>query len=506
MNRSHKTVLPGLIALSGLAIAALIGLLIAGNFGEMLLALFSVAIAVPGIYFIARRFTDRSGWLLLAGWLVMLAANSVQYLSEVPIGYAHEFILFGMALVIAQRVWRTVGQDTALKVIVILWFAYMALTLLSSVLGRSQFLPAIWQLQYNMKWPLMFGLGMLIVWGAGPERQLQKIILFSWLFLAACVLFEIAAPCAHRAVFGPTPDMHTNPLLGFGLRYRGPFSHSGYLALISALLCAAAFAQTLAGRGRAWLILAGIYFGLGALAGQRQEMIALIATLLLFVAMHFRRHWYLLLGVAVLGVVTTIAALVLLQHLPMREMLEQSGILASTQPYAERTILTIKGASVASQFFPLGSGLGTYGGVGAMKFDQSLFLEMGFRQYWWFRQGTFLVDTFWPSVIAESGYFGAALLAISLLSLWLTMIRRTLHLQDSSPLYGVGLTAVAALTLMLLNSPSSAALTDPRSCFLFWLLVGSAWQATVSAPKVTRVLRSLNASTRVASPRIHHAS
>jgi hypothetical protein len=35
---------------------------------------------------------------------------------------------------------------------------------------------------------------------------------------------------------------------------------------------------------------------------------------------------------------------------------------------------------------------------------------------------------------------------------------------------------LGALSLLLLNSPSSAILTDPRGAFLFWLFIGCGWR------------------------------
>jgi hypothetical protein len=395
----------------------------------------------------------------------------------------HEVLLFGLAIVIARRVWQQIGVDQPLKVLVLLWLLYLLISLLSSVLGRSHFFPAIWQLQYNLKWPLMFGLGLLLVWGEEPQRQMQRIVCYSWLFLVACVMLEIGAASMHSQVFGPAPDLHQNPLLGFGLRYRGPFPHSGYLALSAGLLAVAAFALVIVGRSRLWLLVSSIYCMLVLLAGQRQELIAVALSTMLLIAIHYRRYWYLLIGAAAICVAAGGLLMATLEYVPMRSTLEQSGVLPGVTPYSERAILTMNGAAVADQYFPLGAGLGTYGGVGAMKYDQSLFLELGFMKYWWFRQGMFLVDTFWPAVVAESGYVGALLLFCALGLLWWTLVRRAIQSQGT-PRYWVSLLAVAALTLMLANSPSSGALTDPRSSFLFWLLTGAAWQCTSRAVRI----------------------
>lgn len=466
-----------LLVLPVLGLLLVVGLVVASDLALLLLGFLAVVTIVPLSYFAGRQFSDQNGWLLLVGWLLMLVSNGVQVATHVPVGYLQELLLFGLGLGIAGQLWQQSGRDRTLRVLIFIYIAYLVFCFLSTLTGRSHMLPAIWQLQYNLKWPLMFGLGCLVVWGASPTHQLRRIIQYSWLFLLACVALEIAAPGVHTQVFGPTSDLHQNPILGFGLRYRGPFMHSGYLAITSALLAAAALAQVLAGRSRAWAILGLIYLALLLLSGQRQELLALVLTMVVFVAIQGWQYWYLLLGLAVMSLLLGITVLVYLDYIPMATTLAQLGILNSTAPLSERAILSLQGIAVANQYWPLGSGLGTYGGAGAQKFDQSLFLDLGFSRYWWFRQGLFLVDTFWPGVIAEAGFLGAALLLLVFVILWVALVHRTLR-SRGTPLFAASLTALAALTLMLANSPSSGVIADPRGSFLFWILIGVIWQAT----------------------------
>jgi hypothetical protein len=470
----HTSVLP---TVAVTAVAAVAGVLIASDLGLRLLVVLLVVSALPLAYFGTRLFTDQRGWLLAAGWLLMLVSTPTQHVTHVPIGYLLELLIFGLTVPIVVNLWRQSCNDKALRTLIAMFLGYLVIALLSTLTGRSQALAAVWQFQYNMKWPLMFGLGGLITWGALPARQWRGIIKFSWVVLLAFVALEIAAPGVHAQAFGPPPDLHPNPMLGFGLRYRGPFTHSGYLAITCALLAAGALAQVVAGNGRSWVLPGLVYLALLLLSGQRQEALALVFTMTLFATIYGWRYRYFLLGLLAVVAVLIGAALIYQQHIPMSGALAQWGLLDSTSTLSERAILSRQGVTVANQYFPLGSGLGTYGGAGAQKFDQSLYLNLGFERYWWFRQGLFLVDTFWPGVIAETGYFGAALLLLLFITLWVTLVRRTL-ISRHTPLFAPCLTALAALTLMLSNSPSSAALTDPRSCFVFWLLIGAIWQAS----------------------------
>lgn len=467
----------GASALLGLmigAIALFFGLLIGAELHLLIVAFTLLLLAVPLLYWAFFGFRDTNGWLLFGAFGLMYLTFSVQS-KGIPIGYLMEAAIFGF-LFSALRVSAGLArQDAALRVAAGLLLAYLALLGLSSFLGRSQTTAALWQLQYNLKLPLMFALGTLLVHSDALERNWRRIVALSWLFFVPFLVLEVAAPGTYANVVGYKLDQHVNPLLGFGARLQGPFAHGGYLALVGGLLAAAAAIQWLQGRGAAWLALAVLYTGLVVLSGQRQELAALMLVYALFVVLGGRGRGGWLALAAVLALLVGAAFWLTLDVNPLAALqLEWGG---RDSQLSERGILTRKGLEVADQYFPLGSGLGTYGGAGAQKFDQSLFIDLGFSRYWWFRQGLFIVDTFWPSIVAEGGY-GAALLLLALFAtLWLTLWRRTV--QASGAARGMLMLALAALTLVLANSPTSAVLGDPRGSFVFWLIIGCAWRMSV---------------------------
>jgi hypothetical protein len=137
----------------------------------------------------------------------------------------------------------------------------------------------------------------------------------------------------------------------------------------------------------------------------------------------------------------------------------------------------MKGLEVAREYFPLGAGLGTYGGAGAQKFDLSLFLDLGFGRYWWFLQGKFLLDTYWPNIAAETGFLGAISLFVFYAIMWTTLLVRAWS-SAGQPYYGFAFLGLAALTLLLLNTPSSQTLTDPRGSIVLWAVIAAAWRMT----------------------------
>ncbi|WP_323001173.1 hypothetical protein [Denitromonas sp.] len=461
-----------LLMLLGLLCAAVLGALL--GLGQREFAALSI-LGLGGLvllYLTVRGVEDTRAVLIYCGWAIMLLTPLLQHLSGVPVGYVLEVLIFGLGIAAIRRVWCIAGQDRWLRTLMALFLCYLVLSLLSSVFGRSLGVAALWQFQYNLKWPLMFGLGTLIVWNVSASRAVQALVGWSWVFILPFVVIEILAPALHSQLVGPATDSQLNPFLGVGARYRGPFAHAGYLAIISAFLAAVAWVDV--GRAR-WksMMWVGVYSALVVLSGQRQEAAALLVVFLLFAALRCRRVLPQLLVPLAFLIGCGVVLVLMFDYIPMRSTLAQWGLLDSLAPLSERAILTRGGLDVAQSYFPLGSGLGTYGGAGAQKFDLSLFEHLGFGRYWWFLQGKFIVDTYWPCVVAESGFFGAFLILSLLLMLWVGLVARvwtSTQSQERSLL----LIATAAMTLLLANTPSSAVLTDPRGAFVLWLLIGMA--------------------------------
>lgn len=62
---------------------------------------------------------------------------------------------------------------------------------------------------------------------------------------------------------------------------------------------------------------------------------------------------------------------------------------------------------IAKDFFPFGSGLGTFGGYIAALYYSPLYTQYGLSSvYGLERGGYFLMDTFWPYVLGQFGFFG----------------------------------------------------------------------------------------------------
>ncbi len=71
---------------------------------------------------------------------------------------------------------------------------------------------------------------------------------------------------------------------------------------------------------------------------------------------------------------------------------------------------------VANDYFPLGSGFGTYGSEEAKKNYSSLYKKYGFERIWGMseEESQFLNDNYWAMIIGQLGYFGFLLFLIML--------------------------------------------------------------------------------------------
>lgn len=465
------------IVLSGLLLltTAFLGLLI-GAEQYILIALFmALLLALPMFYLAVFGYTDRHAMLLYGGFLLMFFSQTLQS-RGLPAGYLLELVTFLLMFPSLRAMFQVAREDVTLRWVIALFLMYFALLLLSTVLGRSHPRGAVWQLQYNLKLPLMFALGMLLV---KPEQVLVvlgRFIAWSWVIFLPFLLFELVAYGTFMKVFGHSPNYHFNALLPFMRGLRGPFIHAGYLSLMCGLLASGAVAFWLQGLGRRWMAYALIYTFIAVCAGQRQELAALFLVYLVFALIQGRKQTGWLAMGAMVCMACLLIAVMTIKHNPFEEIMMQWGG-GRESDLSERGVLTEGGMRIANHYFPLGSGLGTYGGVGAQRFDQSQFIDLGFNRYWWFRQRIFLVDTYWPSIAAEAGYPATLLLLAGFTLVWFTLLRRAI--PEDAPHRPLLLVGLAALTLQLANSPTSAGLTDPRGAFVFWLLTGYAWRASV---------------------------
>ena len=85
---------------------------------------------------------------------------------------------------------------------------------------------------------------------------------------------------------------------------------------------------------------------------------------------------------------------------------------------AARIVFFMEAFPLATANFPLGSGLGTFGGYSAFLFDSPLYHKLSFDYFYWYREGIWMTDTFYPHFLAETGYIGFICYVLSIVFLF----------------------------------------------------------------------------------------
>ena len=128
-----------------------------------------------------------------------------------------------------------------------------------------------------------------------------------------------------------------------------------------------------------------------------------------------------------------------------------------------RTTMTIDSVTLATAAFPLGVGLGRFGSAVAASNYSPLYEQLGYSRIYGMgpgERGGFLTDTFWPSVLAETGFLGLVCYLAGLIMVvrpaWLLM-RRSPHPY----VQWVGMVVVAWMGQMLIESIAAPVFTGP---------------------------------------------
>ena len=89
---------------------------------------------------------------------------------------------------------------------------------------------------------------------------------------------------------------------------------------------------------------------------------------------------------------------------------------------AARRVLTDDSITIATKFFPIGSGFGSFGSSMAAQYYSRLYYKLGYNQMDGIglgedKKGIYLSDTFWPIIIAQTGWIGLISFSLALLSM-----------------------------------------------------------------------------------------
>jgi hypothetical protein len=421
-------------------------------------------------------------------WLAFALIFAISSLQNVT-GYSANFVLEFCLILVAPLLVRPLAQLLAESRFFKWWFAalsvFFMLSLLSSLFGRSHALPAAYQFLTNLKVILVLLLGFYIVWSARTDAVFWWIVRWLWLPTALLVAWQWAHPSSYFGLM-PHTTASADPLQLFPSRAVGPFHHPTYLGLYMGVLTVFCMINAASGAGRRYFFIGLCYFLLLLASTQRQETVATVVVASAAVSLLHGKQFAVrsaIIGLFAILVVGGAGWLLIKDNL-MREA-ENWGIVGYSAIQQPRQVLYTHAVEIADQYAPLGSGLGTFAGAGAQKFDLSLYMDRGFERYSWFYTQNVLLDTYWTNFLAETGWASTLLLIVLMLLLvWLAASQslRKYPLEVKR----FWLMAFGGMSFTFLLSLTSPSYQDPGLFLVPGIFLGVAYNRTVAWKKTEK--------------------
>ncbi|RZI85834.1 MAG: hypothetical protein EOP38_03550 [Rubrivivax sp.] len=414
-------------------------------------------------------------WILL---LSVVGSSIISALTRRPMSFVSTALLLCLAPLVMRNLLQLYRPRSLLVWALGASALFYVVGVWSSLVGRSAPVAATYSAVISLKPFLLLALGVCLKWTPRTDRAFWFFTRWAWTLLLAVALLQWFAPGIYQGVFADVESVaERHPfLLGYP-RATSLFAQPSILASFCSTLGLFLYIDFLM-RRRIWLLLAAMaYLLIVVMSGQRQELLAVFILVPLIYAVH---KWQP--GFTALVVATALAAALaavffwwfaeasVLQEL--RNWGLADGIADTT---SARAVLYSDAFKLANQRWPLGTGFGTFGSVGSVKFDQSLYVQLGYTAFWWFTQKSYLMDSYWSKYIAETGWLGFVLQ----FAVYLLAMKRVVdwtRLQRGAYFSRLALMSFAGLSYVLLISPTAFSLAEPHGGLLAMTFVGVVWR------------------------------
>lgn len=222
-----------------------------------------------------------------------------------------------------------------------------------------------------------------------------------------------------------------------------------------------------------------IIFSIGVvLSLRRKSIFSLIVVFTLFIILFLEkrnRKTILLLGSCVLVIVPAL-------FIEQIQYIVNKGVAhyISGEYYSPRNLLYVAAIHLANEYFPLGTGFGTYGSWMSRIHYSDLYYTLNFHENYGMtpNNGKYLTDTYWPMIIGELGWIGC----LSMLLLWYSLLRRLIMNYRKSKRQSnqiVHCAASLALVQVMVESIASPSLSKAPEIFFVMLLVGISFRLSM---------------------------
>jgi hypothetical protein len=369
---------------------------------------------------------------------------------------------------------RHAKNQPLLRLSLILFTLYFSWAICSNMVsGRFNAYAFLYQFISNLKPVLLISFS-FFAWDRLSSHRMMWVIVDNciWLLLAM-VAFEWLLPSIYYSIFSAYSISASSYVGIFPSRATGPFEHPSFLASVAAcfaMLTSAKVIYETADR-RKYTILTMGYMVCLLFSVQRQELIGAIAAIFIMIFIARKVGWSIWHLLAIVGSLLLGVGFVAIFGNDIYREAGMWGLGTVSEISHPRAQQYAAAFLIAKDNFPFGTGLGTYGGAGAEKFDLSLYYEMGFGRYWWFGKQDYLLDTYWPNSIAEGGWIGFVLLLSHYIVLGLYAVRNARN-EEHSLAATYWLFAGLGVWFLIVNAFSSPSFQDPR--LYFWVAMAMA--------------------------------
>ncbi len=345
---------------------------------------------------------------------------------------------------------------------------YWLFGLFSSLFISGKYSQALYQFLLDSKYIIVF----LYCYGAyregKTEQYLERFFKFFILLNIPFVLLQLLTPSLYDSFF--PKGAHTGTFWtdsGEQLaRAAGIFWVTGMLAFFSSLSSGFFLISKWKNKNRkansVYLILSLLLLSSTLSRGEIGAfLIAASITYLFFITnKHFRYVNLIFFSTILSGIIISNTPLI------ERSFMEM-GLTENTREIPQpRAKMMSAAIAEANENFPLGAGLGTLGGQAAVIYDSDIFYKYGYQYVWYFNQGIFLTDTYWPKIFAETGWLSAIFL------LYLYLFFPLKYLQNAKKLNFAGTYSFFSMLVMLINSFSAPVYNSAIMTFLVLFLIG----------------------------------
>jgi hypothetical protein len=395
---------------------------------------------------------------------------------NIPLNMLWQTSVFIVGLLGLKRLIEHVVLNKLLVFSFVMFLVYLAICLLSNFIsGNGKFDAVSFQFISNLKLFFCIALGMIFATRIDLDRSIDRIIVpyiavtFFFLMMQWFVkdlylpLFNVAHIDTELTSYLPAPG-------------RSLFNHPSILAAVSAFFALYSLVKWLLYAESKTKNLMNFIFSTILLlcSNQRQEIFGFMSCVFIVFMFYRREGWAKRLFISSSVMAIAILLFIGIFYDAFIQEIALWGFSGTQRSHIPRMQMYEGAVSLANSYFPLGSGLGTWGGVGALKYDLSLYYKLRYSVEWWWRErDAYLLDAFWPNPIAEGGFIGA----IFLLFHYILLIIFSLKKSMDKTLVGIKqhwLLAAVSILFVLMVTPTSPGFQEMLILFFPGLIFAKA--------------------------------